>query len=203
MSESILHLVEHFGYAMVTVLILAEGLGLPLPGEASLVAAAAIAGTTGRLTLGGVILAGTIGAIGGAAGGYWIGASVSDARLHRLARRFGIGPERFGRAQTLFREHGRRTALLGRFVTLLRMLVALLAGGSRMPFGEFIFFSSIGAVLWTALYSTLGFLFGSNLPRLERQLGHATLVATLAAVLLVSLIFLSRRRRRASRTEVG
>ena len=131
MSETILHLVEHFGYVMVGLLILAEGLGVPMPGEASLVIGAALAATTGRLTLTGVIIAATLGAILGAAGGYRIGASLSDERLHRWAARFGFGPERLRRAQEIFRAHGIRTAILGRFVTLLRMLVAILAGASR------------------------------------------------------------------------
>jgi len=201
MSETILHLVEHFGYIVVGLLILAEGLGVPMPGEASLVIGAALAATTGRLTLAGVILAATLGAILGAAGGYGIGASVSDERLHRWAARFGFGPERLQRAQEIFRAHGIRTAILGRFVTLLRMLVAILAGASRMPFPEFILFSSLGAVVWAAFYGTLGYLFGSNLPRLEHLLGRTSLIALLAAVLVGALLYLSRRKRSSSSPE--
>ena len=77
-----------------------------MPGEASLVIGAALAATTGRLTLTGVIIAATLGAILGAAGGYRIGASLSDERLHRWAARFGFGPERLRRAQEIFRAHG-------------------------------------------------------------------------------------------------
>lgn len=193
MSETVLHLIERFGYAVVGLLILAEGLGLPLPGEASLVIGAALAATTGKLSLAGVITAAALGAIAGAAGGYGIGSSVSDARLERWAGRLGLGAERFRRAQELFRAHGVRTALFGRFITIARMLVAVLAGASRMPFPQFIFFSSIGAVVWAVAYGTLGYVFGENLPLLERLMGRTSLVVLLLALLAGALIYLSRR----------
>ena len=196
MSDTVLHLVEHFGYAVIGVLILAEGLGLPFPGEAALLVGAAIAGTTGRLTLAGVILTATAAAIAGAAGGYWIGASVSDERLHRWADRVGIGAHRFQRAQEVFRAHGVRSAILGRFVAVLRMVVALLAGASRMPFGEFLLYSSIGAVAWATVFGVLGYAFGSRLPWLEAMIGRTTLAVLLGVVLAATVLWLWRRRRR-------
>jgi membrane protein DedA with SNARE-associated domain len=194
MSETVLHLVEHFGYAVIGLLILAEGLGVPMPGEASLVIGAALAATTGRLSIAGVIAAAAAGAIAGAAGGYGIGASVSDARLHRWAARVGLGPERFQRAQEVFRAHGARTAVFGRFITLFRVLVAVLAGASRMPFGTFMLFSSLGAVLWALTYGMLGYVFGANLPLLERVLGRTSLIVLLLVVLAAALLYLARRR---------
>ncbi len=195
MSDTVLHLIEQFGYAIVALLILAEGVGLPLPGEAALIIGSALAATTGRLTLAGVMIAAAVGAIGGAGAGYWIGASLSDARLHRWASRFGVAPARLERAQATFREHGARTAIIGRFVTLLRMIVALLAGASRMPFGRFMLFSSIGALIWTGVYGTLGFVFGSNLPWLQHVLGRTSLIILLAVILLGALLYARHRRR--------
>ena len=49
-------------------------------------------------------------------------------------------------------------------------------------------------MLWAAFYGTLGYLFGSNLPRLEHLLGRTSLIALLAAVLLAALIYLGRRK---------
>ena len=195
MSDTILHLVEHFGYAAVGLLIFAEGLGLPLPGELSLLVGAAVAASTGRLSLTGILVAASAGAILGAAGGYAIGASVSDARLLRWADRVGLGAARFRRAQEIVRAHGVRTALFGRFIAVARMLVGVLAGASRMPFPQFLLFSSVGALLWTAVYGTVGYLFGENLPLLERRLGRTSLAVLLAIVLTASLIYLARRRR--------
>ena len=193
MNETVLRLIEQFGYATITILILAEGLGLPLPGEASLIIGAALAATTGRLTLVGVVIAAAAGAIAGAAGGYWIGASVSDRTLARWAATFGIGPAQFEKARTLVRKHGARTALVGRFITLLRIVLAVLAGASRMPFGEFFLFSSIGAAIWAVAYGLLGYSFGDELPWLEHIVGRTTLIVTLALLLGISVVIMLRR----------
>ena len=193
MNETVLRLIEQFGYATITILILAEGLGLPLPGEASLIIGAALAATTGRLTLVGVVIAAAAGAIAGAAGGYWIGASVSDRTLARWAATFGIGPERFEKARTLVRKHGARTALIGRFITLLRIVLAVLAGASRMPFGEFFLFSSIGAAIWSVAYGLLGYTFGDELPWLEHVVGRTTVIVTLVIILGISVVVMLRR----------
>jgi len=194
MNETVLHLIDQFGYATITLLILAEGLGLPLPGEASLIIGAALAATTGRLTLVGVVIAAAAGAIAGAAGGYWIGASVRDTTLLRWASRFGVSAERFEKARTLVRKNGARAALVGRFVTILRILVAVLSGASRMPFGEFFVFSSIGAAIWAVAYGLLGYTFGDELPWLQHVLGRTTLIVTLAIILVISLTVMVRRR---------
>ena len=193
MNETVLRLIEQFGYATITMLILAEGLGLPLPGEASLIIGAALAATTGRLTLVGVVIAAAAGAIAGAAGGYWIGASVRDTTLVRWAAFFGINEERFERARTLVRKHGAWSALLGRFVTVLRILIAVLAGASRMPFFEFFLFSSIGAAIWSVAYGLLGYAFGDELPRLEHILGRTTVIVTLGIILGISVYLVARR----------
>ena len=50
------HLIESYGYAIVVVLVLAEGVGLPLPGETALITAAAVAAQSHRLTIVGVII---------------------------------------------------------------------------------------------------------------------------------------------------
>ena len=196
MNETVLRLIEQFGYATITILILAEGLGLPLPGEASLIIGGALAATTGRLTLEGVVFAAAAGAIAGAAGGYWIGASVSDRTLARWAARVGIGPARLERARELVRKHGARTALIGRFITLLRILVAVISGASRMPFGEFFLFSSIGAAIWAVAYGLLGYTFGDELPRLEHVLGRTTVIVTLVLVLGIAVLLTLRRHTR-------
>jgi membrane protein DedA with SNARE-associated domain len=75
------------------------------------------------------------------------------------------------------------------------MIVALLAGASRMPFGRFMLFSSIGALIWTGVYGTLGYVFGSELPWLQHMLGRTSLIILLAVILVGALLYARHRRR--------
>src|SRR4051812_11322291 len=143
MLEWITRLIESYGYAMVVVLVFAEGVGLPLPGETALIAAAAVSAQSHRLSIVGVIIAAFVGAAGGGAGGYWIGKSGGLALLERHGRLIGITTARITRARTFFTEHGPKAVFFARFIAILRMFAGLFAGVTKMRAGIF--------MLWNAL----------------------------------------------------
>jgi membrane protein DedA with SNARE-associated domain len=64
-----------------------------------------------------------------------------------------------------------------------------------MPFAQFLFYSSIGAVIWAGVYGTLGYIFGSNLPALERAIGRTSFIVLVIVVLAGTLLYLSRKKR--------
>jgi membrane protein DedA with SNARE-associated domain len=106
--------------------------GLPLPGEAMLIAAAIYAGKSGGLDIAEVIAAAAAGAIVGDNIGYWIGREIGF-RIHvRYGRYVGLTEQRIKLGQYLFMQHGGKIVFFGRFVALLRVLAALLAGVNRM-----------------------------------------------------------------------
>ncbi len=180
------HLLESYGYLALVLLVALEGLGIPLPGEAALLTAAAYA-ATGHLSIVTVILAAAAGAIAGSVGGYWIGRSGGPALVQRYGRAWRIDAPKLDRARDFFQRHGGKAVLIGRFVALLRMWVAVLAGVARMPFGRFALYTVVGSFGWAAVVGTLGYLFGRNLPQLERSVGHAGALAALLLALLVAL----------------
>src|SRR6266853_2100751 len=53
----------------------------------------------------------------------------------------------------------------------LRVFAALLAGASKMPWRVFVVFNMAGAVLWSVVISSLGYLFGQSLPLLIKWVG--------------------------------
>src|SRR5882724_5473733 len=166
------HLLESYGYLALFLLVALEGLGVPLPGEAALLTAAAYA-ATGHLSIVGVIMAAAAGAIAGGVGGYWIGRTGGLALVQRYGRVWRLDEAKLDRASDFFRRHGGKAVFFGRFVALLRMWAALLAGVARMRYGRFALYTVAGGVCWAAVVGALGYAFGRNLPQLERTLGHA------------------------------
>ena len=61
-----------------------------------------------------------------------------------------------------------------------------------MRYWVFMLYNALGGVIWAALFGTLGFVFGRNLPKLERYVGQASLALALLAALVVAL-FLGAR----------
>jgi membrane protein DedA with SNARE-associated domain/membrane-associated phospholipid phosphatase len=184
-------LLETYGYLAVLLLVGLESLGLPLPGETALLTAAAYA-ATGHLSIVGVIAAAAAGAVLGDAGAYWIGRTGGLVLVRRYGRFLRVDEAKLERAQEFFRRHGGKTVFFGRFVSLLRMLAALLAGVTRMPYGRFTVYNATGGVCWAMLFGSLGYGFGRQLPRLRHTLGQVGALVVLLAALLVALTLAGR-----------
>jgi membrane protein DedA with SNARE-associated domain len=169
-------LIEHYGYAIVVVLVMAEGLGLPLPGETALLTAAAVSAQSHRLSIIGVIIASFLGATGGGLGGYWIGREGGLPFLTRHGRHIGITKERIAKARKFFTEHGPKAVFAARFIAILRIFAGLLAGVTHMRFWVFFLWNALGALAWSVLFGALGYAFGNNLPQLEHLVGRTGLI---------------------------
>ena len=140
-------------YLVVGVVVGVESMGIPLPGELTLVAAALLAARN-IVNPWLVALAASTGAIVGDSIGYAIGRRGGRPLLIRLGRRFPrhLGPQRLARADRTFERYGVWAVFFGRFVALLRILAGPLAGALRVPYRKFLIANAAGGVVWA--YST-------------------------------------------------
>jgi membrane protein DedA with SNARE-associated domain len=191
-------LIDNYGYAMVVVLVLAEGIGLPLPGETALITAAAFSAQSHRLSLIGVILASFVGATAGGAGGYWIGKAGGLPFLTRHGRMFGITKERIAQAREFFTEHGPKAVFIARFIAIVRIFAGIIAGVTHMRLGVFLLWNALGALVWSIVFGVLGYEFGNNLPRLEHLVGRTSLIAFGIVVVIGLFVWHHRSSRRHS-----
>jgi membrane protein DedA with SNARE-associated domain len=198
MGHLIRHLIDHYGYAIVVVLVFAEGVGLPLPGETALITAAAFSAQSHRLSIFGVIIAAVVGATAGGCGGYWIGAEGGLPFLQRHGSHIGITKERIASARKFFTEHGPKAVFIARFIAILRMFAGVLAGVTKMRFWVFFLWNLLGAIAWSALFGSLGYVFGNRLPWLEQVIGRTSRII-LGVVIVVGLIVWHQRRSRANK----
>src|SRR4029079_13038149 len=105
--------------------------GAPLPGETVLVIASLFA-SRHHLHIAGVIAAAAAGAVAGDNIGYWIGREVGYRLLLRYGSALGVAARRIKLVQYLFMRDGGKVVFFGRFVAVLRVLAAFLAGVNRM-----------------------------------------------------------------------
>lgn len=196
MLDRVAELVATYGYALVFLMVGIESFGIPLPGETALLTAAAYA-ALGRLNIYGVVIAAAAGAIVGDNAGYWLGRRGGLTLIRRYGKHVGLSPSRLEQLQRFFDRHGARTVFIGRFVAMMRSWTAALAGVARMPYRSFSAYNAMGGITWASTYGALGYLFGRNLPLLERYVGRASLVV--AACVAILLVILVRRRGAARR----
>jgi membrane protein DedA with SNARE-associated domain len=178
-------LVARHGYWVVAAAIGVESMGIPVPGETILVAAAVYAGATHRLNIGIVIAAAIAGAIVGDGAGFLIGRRYGHRLLLRYGSAIGMTPARIKLGQYLFLRFGGGVVFFGRFIALLRALAAVLAGINCMPWRRFFVCNVAGAIVWAGGYGTLAYLFGERLERATRPVGIAVVVGALCASFFV------------------
>ena len=179
--------VDRHGTWVVGFVIFFESMGLPLPGESLLIAAAIYAATAGGLEIEWVVLAAAIGAIMGDNVGYMIGRRVGAPVLRRYGPRIGLTWPRQRLGQYLFFKHGAKVVFFGRFTAFLRTFAAVLAGANNMPWRSFLFWNGLGGVVWTASYGFGAYALGDQVHKLLGPAGLAIGAVVIAIVVWVGL----------------
>jgi membrane protein DedA with SNARE-associated domain len=180
-SSHIAHLIATYGLLAIAVIIALESTGLPLPGEGVLALAALYAAHHNQSIVA-VVASAAAGAIVGDNVGYWIGRELGYRLLRSYGSRIGLSSGKIKLGQYLFMRHGAKVVFLGRFVAVLRVLAAVLAGINRMDWRRFLLANAAGAVLWASVVGFGVYLFGRTVTHMTRPVGITLAVAGLAAL---------------------
>lgn len=170
-----------WAYFSVFAVLLACGLGIPLPEDISLILGGFLAhrGAVDLTTMMGV---GFTGILVGDALIYWAGRRVGN----RVGRSGGfwsrvVTPAKRMRVEELFGLHGQKIVMIARFLPGVRAVTYFTAGSARMPFWRFLFWDGVAALASAPLFVYLGFKFGSELELLVHRVkeGQLAIIGTL------------------------
>lgn len=176
--------IQSIGYAGVFLLMVAESMVLPVPSEAVM----PFAGFTvaeGTLTWAGVIIAATVGSIFGSLIGYAIGRFGGRPFVTRFGRYLLIDAEDLAWTDRFFQKRGSLTILVARFIPIVRHLISIPAGISRMKLLPFSLFTVVGAGLWNAFLTWSGFTLRRNWDTVVRYSRTIDVVVLALLALLV------------------
>lgn len=147
------------GYPLLFAFVAAESAGALVPGETSLIVAAALAGQ-GRLSLPVVIAVAASAAIIGDNVGYVIG----RRGLRRLVDRPGRWAARrrrlVARGEEFFARRGPAAVFFGRWLPAMRVVTSWLAGANRMPWGRFLLWNALGGIAWATTVGAVAYVLG-------------------------------------------
>jgi membrane protein DedA with SNARE-associated domain len=200
---SLSHLIATYGYWVLFLVVAAESLGIPLPGETALIIAGTYAGHTHRLSPWAIWAVASAAAIIGDNIGYWLG----DQGGYRLARRYGpkvrFDERKLKTARYLFDRQGVLVVFFGRFVSVLRAYAAFLAGVSKMRWRVFLPANAAGGIVWAGIYTLASYLAGDALQRADKAI--TWILAGVAVIAFVAVVLVVRRQfdRLADRAEAA
>ncbi len=181
------------GYLLPAVIGL-ESMGIPSPGETALVLAAVLA-SQGKLQIWLVLLIGISSAIIGDNIGYGLGRKLGREVLEAdgpfLERRRRL----IAAGDTYFEKHGSKTVFFGRWIALIRVATAWLAGINEMKFSHFFLWNAFGGITWGLTYGLVGYYGGHSAANVLGTVGIYGAIA-LGLIVVGGLIYLKVRERR-------
>jgi len=187
MASWVMQVISATGYIGLMFLMVLENVFPPIPSEVIMPLAGFMA-TQDRLSLVGVIVAGTLGSVLGALPLYYLGHKMGDEWLKAFADRHGrwltLSREDLDNAKQWFDRHGGLAVLLCRLVPGIRSLISIPAGIEGMPLTPFLLYTTLGAGLWTALLTLVGYELGANFRQVETYLDPASYVVLAVIVML-------------------
>ncbi|MCG6940208.1 MAG: DedA family protein [Thiohalocapsa sp.] len=189
-------LIGQYGIPAVFLAVSLESMGVPLPGEGTIVIASAAAGA-GDLDIRLVVLTALVAAVLGDNLGYLIGRKLGRPVILRYGARFGATECQLARAEGAAARHGPLMVIFARFFVVLRQLNGVVAGLSRMRWRVFLAANAIGAALWVGLWSALAYRFGLTteaLPFIWHHLYVLAAILGLFSILALTALFLRSRR---------
>lgn len=198
-DDHLVNIVNQFGnytYLILFAIIFIET-GLVvfpfLPGDSLIFAASAMAANTKYgLDIWLVYLAVVIAAILGDSANYEVGAwSTRAGSKHAWFNKLINEKNRYA-AEKFFERHGSLTIVIGRFIPFIRTFVPFISGGSKMHYGHFITYNILGGILWTGLFSIIGYFFG-NLPIVKTHFSLIVIAISLVSVVPIAIVALKKK----------
>ncbi|WP_462419797.1 DedA family protein [Salinicoccus sp. Marseille-QA3877] len=193
-------IMNDFGYAGIILLIAIENIFPPIPSEVVLTFGGFMT-TTSELTIPGVVISATGGSVLGAVVLYYIGVQLSVKRLEKIIDRWGhilrVTKEDIKKADKWFDKYGPWTVFFCRFIPLIRSLISIPAGMSKMNVLLFLGLTTLGTLIWNIVLVYLGAAVGNSWEDIVGYMDiYSNIVYALIIIGVIVLIVLYIRKRK-------
>lgn len=192
--DTLLQLMESYGYIALFVAIVLENANIPIPSEVVL-------GFAGFLisqqifsfwtTFIVACLAGLVGSVLS----YWLGSYGGRPLLLKYGKYIFFNEHKFQMAENMFNKYGGAAVLICRCLPGVRTFISFPAGIARYPFWKFTIFTIIGTIPWTLLLVWAGSLLGSHWRDLI-QYNHIFLIVIAVVCVIAAVVYFWHKRRR-------
>ena len=158
-------LIAAIGYPGIVLAMALENIFPPIPSEAVLPFAGALS-AKGEMNFWGAVAAGTVGSLIGAVVLYAIGYFAREAGVRRIVEAYGkyalISEKDLDRAVAWFERYGEAIIFFGRLIPLIRSIISVPAGYTRMNMARFLIYTTLGTTVWNLILTYVGWILGEN-----------------------------------------
>ncbi|MEA2018977.1 MAG: DedA family protein [Campylobacterota bacterium] len=194
MAQYITDMIFDMGYLGIFLLMLIESSFIPFPSEIVLVPAGYLA-SKGDMDISLILFASLLGSIAGALINYFGALYVGRKFLLKYGKYILVSPETLNKMETFFEKHGAISTFTGRLIPGIRQLISIPAGLSRMNLKVFIFYTSLGALIWSAILVALGYIIGENQELIKEYLSQIVTITLITIAIITAIYILNHKRK--------
>lgn len=191
---ALVNTVGNMGYTGIIVLMFLESSFFPFPSEVVMPPAGYLA-CTGALSLPLVLMSGVAGSLLGALFNYWLSFRFGRPFFLKYGRHFGVTESVLDKADIFFERHGHISTFIGRLVPVIRQYISLPAGIAGMNLNRFCLYTSLGAGIWVAVLTMLGYWLGRNQTAIHEYLSEISVLMLILCGVIATLYTLRTRHR--------
>ena len=185
------------GYPGIIALMAMESSILPVPSELVMPPAGYWA-AKGQMSFPIALVCGIVGSIIGALANYYGAQLIGRPLIQRYGKYVLLSEKNLLRSERFFAEHGEISTLIGRLFPVIRHLISVPAGLHRMPLPKFILYTAVGAAVWCAILTWIGYFLGQHEGVLRTEEIHRyvtwAMVVLIPVTLIAIWIYVVRRR---------
>jgi membrane protein DedA with SNARE-associated domain len=199
LTEFIIHyataFIEKTGLLGIGLLMTLESMVAPVPSE-GVMPFAGFLWFEGKFSFWPIVIASTVGSLIGSLISYSIGALLGEPFVHRFGKVLLLNEHHLAKTKTFFARYGEKTVFISRFVPVVRHLISIPAGVGRMNLVRFCVYTVIGAGLWNAFLTWVGFQLGSNWQLVRKWSEIIDVMIVISIVAIVIFFFYHQRKRK-------
>ncbi|MBC2250170.1 DedA family protein [Listeria sp. FSL L7-0123] len=189
METWITSIMADFGYIGIFLLIMVENLFPPIPSEIILTFGGFMT-TISSLNVVMVIIVATLGSVVGAILLYKVASYFGKERLTKIVLKYGrilrLKASDIERAESFFLKYGSWAVFLCRMIPLIRSLISIPAGMTKMKMSRFLVLTTAGSLLWNTVLIGLGAMLGESWNEIVVFMdSFSTIIYSVIAILVV------------------
>ncbi|HIC13471.1 MAG TPA: DedA family protein [Sulfurimonas sp.] len=194
LAQMLVDLIFDWGYIGIFIMMAIESSFIPFPSEIVLIPAGYLA-SQGEMSIAMIMLSALGGSMVGAFINYYLALTLGRKILIKYGKYFFIKVESLEKMEDFFEKHGHISTFTGRLIPGIRQLISVPAGLARMNLAQFSLFTALGAGIWAAVLTLLGFYIGENQTLINTYLREITIAVLLGLVIIVGVYYTIKKMR--------
>jgi len=192
--QSVIGLINHYGYIILFSALVFELIAFPLPGELMMTYCGFLVYQSKMNWIISITVA-TAGVISGITLSYFIGTKLGTRFFERYGSYIHLGPAKMEKTSKWFKSSGNKLLILAYFIPGVRHITGYFSGITEIPYKRFAINAYFGAFIWTTTFISLGKVLGPNWDKFHSYISKYLIIGSLIVSLILIIIYAYRNHK--------